>query len=150
MFGFQLKEYGQLGIIGVHAQEPAIQTPGLGQCSIMGTYRAPELQVKQETVNVGRMQFMNNFYDYSTCKKPVPNFSQLLKNISVEGSWTAWSAFGACSTTCGTGSQSQTRGYTGNIPCSSSDTNTQSCTGKIYFNSRMSALNPTSPNKVNS
>ena len=34
------------------AQGLAIQTPGLGQCFIVVICHAPELQVKQETVNV--------------------------------------------------------------------------------------------------
>ena len=53
--------------------------------------------------------------------------------FSVEGSWTAWGSFGSCSITCGTsggGTQSKTRSYTGNRPCSSTDTYTQSCNGK--------------------
>ena len=51
--------------------------------------------------------------------------------LPVEGSWTAWGAFGTCSVTCGTGSQSQTRGYSGNQPCSGTATNSQSCNGKL-------------------
>ena len=49
---FQLKEHGQAGITGVHAQELAIQTQELGQCSTMAICRAVAYQVKQETVKV--------------------------------------------------------------------------------------------------
>ena len=116
---FQSKGHGQHGIIGVLAQGHAMPTPGLVQCFIVVTCHAQELQVKQETVKVR--------HSLSSLFKALSCFSQ----FSVEGSWTAWGAFGACSTTCGTGSHSQTRSYTGNRPCTSSDTNTQSCIGKF-------------------
>ena len=49
---FQLKEYGQAGITGVHAQEPAMLTQELGQCSTVAICHAVAYQVKQETVKV--------------------------------------------------------------------------------------------------
>ena len=64
---------------------------------------------------------------------------------SVAGGWSAWSSYGACSVTCGTGSKSRTRSCTnpspsnGGADCSgdsteTADCNTESCPGgKIYF-----------------
>ena len=117
-----MKEHGQPGIVGVLAQGLAIQTPELVQCFTMVTCHALERQVKQGTVKV-RVWFKPDCYK---------THSSWVNVLLVEGSWTAWGAFGTCSATCGTGSQSQRRGFSGNRPCSSSDTNTQSCIGKIF------------------
>ena len=58
-----------------------------------------------------------------------------LKNVvlAVEGSWTAWSSWNTCSSTCGTGTQSRTRSYTGGLPCTGSSSDTQNCQSKIFY-----------------
>ena len=51
--------------------------------------------------------------------------------FSVEGSWASWGACGACSSTCGTGSCTQTRGYNGHMPCSGNSMQSISCNGEL-------------------
>ena len=50
--------------------------------------------------------------------------------LIVEGSWTTWSSWGTCSSTCGTGTQSRTRSYTGGLPCNGSSSDSQNCQSK--------------------
>ena len=51
----------------------------------------------------------------------------------VEGSWNSWNAWGTCSASCGTGTQSRTRSFSGGMPCSGSSTDAQNCQGKAEY-----------------
>ena len=52
--------------------------------------------------------------------------------FEVEGTWAAWGSWNTCSTSCGTGTQSRTRSYSGGVPCTGSSADTQNCQGKQY------------------
>ena len=45
----------------------------------------------------------------------------------VEGSWSGWGSWGSCSTSCGYGTLTRSRGYSGGQPCSGSSVSTTSC-----------------------
>ena len=121
-----MKEIGHLGVYGVHAQLHVIQVkdPGPEVTQVVN----PVLAAQQllEIASVSGLIFSPT---------AIMVILVLKLFVSVEGTWNAWGAFSTCSKTCGTGSQSQTRGYTGNRPCLSSDTNTQSCVGKMMIKS---------------
>ena len=46
---------------------------------------------------------------------------------AVEGTWTTWEPWGACSSSCGIGTQSRTRNFTGGMPCIGNKTDAQNC-----------------------
>ena len=52
--------------------------------------------------------------------------------FAVEGVWSAWGTWGACTTTCNTGSRTRTRGYTGGQPCTGSSSDTGNCVSKFF------------------
>ena len=112
-----MKDHGQHGIIGVHAQEPATQIQELGLCYTMATYHALEPQVKQEIVKVCN----NTTYLYLGIKS--------LWNvwILVEGSWTTWDNWGACSGTCNSNTRARSMLYNGNLPCTGVSSETGNC-----------------------
>ena len=47
--------------------------------------------------------------------------------FSVEGAWAAWGPWNNCSTTCGQGTQSRARNFTGGLPCTGNATDIQTC-----------------------
>ena len=49
----------------------------------------------------------------------------------VEGAWAVWGGWSDCSTTCGQGSMSRTRGHSDGLPCSGSGTDTDNCQGQL-------------------
>ena len=53
--------------------------------------------------------------------------------FSDEGSWSSWGVWGSCSTSCGQGTMSRTRGHSDGTPCSGSDTDSASCQGNIFY-----------------
>ena len=109
--------HGQHGIIGVHAQEPAIQTQELGQCFTMATCHVVEHQRKPETVNVNKISTYLNHGIKSLCNVW----------ILVEGAWTTWDNWGACSGTCDSNTRSRPMLYNGNIPCTGASSETGNC-----------------------
>ena len=56
--------------------------------------------------------------------------------IAVEGTWSAWSTWGACSTTCNSGSRTRNRGYSGGQPCTGSASDTGNCDSKSFKTGR--------------
>ena len=61
----------------------------------------------------------------------LPLFSTLL--FAVEGTWNSWAVWGTCSASCGTGTQSRTRSFSGGMPCSGSSTDAQNCQGATEY-----------------
>ena len=53
--------------------------------------------------------------------------------FSVEGAWAAWGPWNNCSTTCGQGTQSRARNFTGGSPCTGNATDTQSCQSELFL-----------------
>ena len=51
--------------------------------------------------------------------------------FSVEGAWASWEPWNNCSTTCGQGTQSRARNFTGGLPCTGNATDTQTCQSKL-------------------
>ena len=47
--------------------------------------------------------------------------------FQVEGSWYGWGAWGSCSSSCGMGTMTRSRGHSGSSPCSGSSVETTSC-----------------------
>ena len=133
---FQLKEYGQAGITGVHAQEPAILTQELGQCSTVATCRAVAHLVKQETVKVNVYN-----YEYLFAHKLSSSFKSW---ISVEGVWTTWDNWGACSGTCNSNTRTRSMLFNGNMPCTGTASETGNCISGL--NERSICLNNNNKN----
>ena len=86
--------------------------------SMLGCH-AVVVEQRQKAVKVGHY----SSFELGTLNTFVP---------SVEGSWTAWSSWNTCSSTCGTGTQSRTRSYTGGLPCTGSSSDTQNCQSKTF------------------
>ena len=51
--------------------------------------------------------------------------------FSVEGVWASWEPWNNCSTTCGQGTQSRARNFTGGLPCTGNATDLQTCQSKL-------------------
>ena len=51
--------------------------------------------------------------------------------FQVEGEWTAWGPWDTCSSTCGQGTQSRSRNFTGGIPCMGNATDIQTCQSEL-------------------
>ena len=49
--------------------------------------------------------------------------------LLVEGSWSGWNVWGPCSTSCGQGSRSRSRGHSEGMPCFGSQTDSEICQG---------------------
>ena len=58
-------------------------------------------------------------------------FPELIKLSIVEGTWSSWSEWGSCSTSCGQGTKSRSRVYSGGTPCSGSSTEADNCQGLL-------------------
>ena len=50
--------------------------------------------------------------------------------ILVEGAWTTWDNWGACSGTCNTNTRTRSMLYSGNMPCSGTSSETGACQGQ--------------------
>ena len=49
----------------------------------------------------------------------------------VEGTWSTWSEWDTCSTSCGQGTKSRSRVHSGGTPCSGSSTEADNCQGLL-------------------
>ena len=112
------------GEVGHHAPKHVeMEHEHVSQHLVMGLsmlgYHAVVVEQRRKAAEVGHYSSSK----LGTLKTFVP---------AVEGSWTAWSSWNTCSSTCGTGSQSRTRSYTGGLPCSGSSSDTQNCQSKIF------------------
>ena len=54
------------------------------------------------------------------------NLSQITA-LAVEGAWAGWGSWDTCSATCGIGTRSRTRNFSGGMPCAGSSNETESC-----------------------
>ena len=62
-------------------------------------------------------------YNYLPCQFCITLFS-------VEGTWSSWSPWGACSKSCGSGQRDKTRSYAGGgMPCSGTALDSETCQG---------------------
>ena len=60
----------------------------------------------------------------------------------VEGAWMSWEPWGTCSTSCGQGTKSRSRGHSAGLPCTGSDTNVGNCQSEVnYFLPRSDLFN---------
>ena len=48
----------------------------------------------------------------------------------VEGTWAVWGSWNICSVTCGTGTRSRARIFSGGMPCAGNASETESCRGE--------------------
>ena len=60
------------------------------------------------------------------------NLDKLIQTIRlslyvVEGAWAVWGSWDTCSATCGAGSRSRERNFTGGIPCAAGANEIESC-----------------------
>ena len=53
--------------------------------------------------------------------------------FSVEGAWTTWDNWGACSGTCNTNSRQRSMLYSGNLPCTGSSSETGPCDSEYFL-----------------
>ena len=49
----------------------------------------------------------------------------------VEGTWVSWGPWNNCSATCGQGTQSRSRNFTGGMPCTGNATEIRPCQGEL-------------------
>ena len=55
--------------------------------------------------------------------------------FAVEGAWAVWGSWNTCSATCGTGTRSRARNFTGGMPCAGNANETESCQSKFWMES---------------
>ena len=51
----------------------------------------------------------------------------------VEGAWAVWGSWDTCSATCGAGSRSRERNFSGGMPCAAGANEIESCQGEFMM-----------------
>ena len=112
-----MKVHGQVGEFGDPVQQVVVRDLRPALVSIVVGYHALEVgELIQEAAKVNFNSLLHNEY-------------KTRKMFLVEGSWSTWDAWGTCSTSCGQGIKSRSRGHSDGTPCSGSSTQTGFCQG---------------------
>ena len=119
---FQLKDHGKAGLVGQPA--PILVEWGLeiDQGSTMLGYLALGVQ---QIPRIAKVMLFRPLYPLLCCQCDLLSL--------VEGAWTSWGGWTSCSTSCGQGSKSRSRGHSAGLPCSGSDTDTGTCQGRLKY-----------------
>ena len=128
----QSKDHGKAGPVGRPVPTLAEWEPEFDQGSTTPGYPALGVQHIQRTVKV--KFFFSLQLHYSVVK--------VMCYFLVEGAWMSWGPWGTCSTSCGQGTKSRSRGHSAGLPCTGSDTNVGNCQSEVnYFLPRSNLFN---------
>ena len=127
---FQLMVNGS-GDHGHHAQLHVEQELGTEQQTLAMdhiTLECPVVALGQrlETVVV-------NLCSFISCQHKSLLLLTVVYLFADEGTWSAWDAWGTCSSSCGEGTRTRMRNVTGGQPCSGNSTDTQICPGMSEY-----------------
>ena len=73
-------------------------------------------------------------WDYGNWRQSVAKYLKQHILRAVEGEWEPWDAWGACTTSCDTGSRTRTRVFNGGQPCTGSSSETGNCESESFNN----------------